>query len=483
MSRFLEEAKKLIKIGSTASTGNESVVNHLTMLMQNLSFKVSTQHVLHSRDDFSRRQFNIIGIFGDPLVDRKVRTGLLLLSHLDTAEPGRTELWTESGGDPYDLQVKDGKMYGLGAVDSKMDFLCKLFAVNKFRNKKLKMPIYLVGTSAEKIGMLGSKYLIESYALNPQYVLVGKPTGNQLVSKNSAQILIKVSLNYQVVERGARGFNRKLVLYSKGRTSHTALQSRGLNAIDQLIDFISLTCESGFEIQFTRIEGGKNPSQVPDLAEAEMYLTSHHLEDFKRFFRETSQVSGREDSFRIELGGVGDRGICFLPPELFHCMSNAALATKKYLRDIHPGIFVSLGSVRQSLGRTEVYFDCRVPSEADPLEIFKEFRDKFQALISQYPSMNITVDTERSVPPLHLEESEWLKVCQSVLQEMDMTSESKKALFSSEAGLYSQAGFETLVFGPGNFEEASYSPHEGIELKEVQRASAFYEKLIQKVCV
>ncbi len=100
-------------------------------------------------------------------MDRKTRKGLLLNTHLDTVSPGILENWTETNGEPFTATVKDGRIFGLGAADVKLDFLCKLYAAERFREKKLRHPIYLVGTCCEEIGMFGAKYLIKSAALNP----------------------------------------------------------------------------------------------------------------------------------------------------------------------------------------------------------------------------------------------------------------------------------------------------------------------------
>src|SRR4051812_30477174 len=101
MKRFLEEAKKMIRIHSVTSEGNEEISNFIATLMQDRGLKTQVQHVTHSNEKISKRQFNVVGILGDPLVDRKIRKGLLLDSHLDTVSPGLSENWTETGGDPF----------------------------------------------------------------------------------------------------------------------------------------------------------------------------------------------------------------------------------------------------------------------------------------------------------------------------------------------------------------------------------------------
>jgi succinyl-diaminopimelate desuccinylase len=194
MKRFMEEARKLISINSMTTNGNEELANFVAGLLTDRGLKTTLQPVTHSLENVSKRQFNVIGIMGDPLVDKKIRTGLLLNTHLDTVSPGLMENWTETGGNPFAATVKDGKIYGLGSADVKLDFLCKLHAVARFRERKLKMPVYLVGTCGEEMGMFGAKYLIKSMALNPKYVVVGEPSELKVVYAHKCMSIFRVSI-------------------------------------------------------------------------------------------------------------------------------------------------------------------------------------------------------------------------------------------------------------------------------------------------
>src|SRR6476620_11307300 len=120
MKRLLDEAKRMIKANSVTPNGNEELANYCHSLLQERGFKASLQQVTHSIDEFSKRQFNVIGVLGDPLVDKKIRKGLLLCTHLDTASAGLPEHWTETGGDPFAVTVKDGKVFGLGVAEAKL---------------------------------------------------------------------------------------------------------------------------------------------------------------------------------------------------------------------------------------------------------------------------------------------------------------------------------------------------------------------------
>src|SRR4051812_35221710 len=321
MKRFLEEARRMIRINSISANGNEEIANYVAALMQDRGLKTHLQHVTHSNESISKRQFNVVGVLGDPLSDRKIRKGLLLNTHLDTVSSGITENWTETGADPFAATIKEGRIFGLGSADVKLDFLCKLHAVEKFREKKLKNPIYLVGTCGEEIGMFGVKYLIKSLSLNPRFVLVGEPSELKVVYAHKCLNLYRVSIGYQLVERDARGFNRRIDLHSFGKSAHGSYPHLGTNAVLQAVDFLRETTESGFELRFTKLEGGDTVNKVPDRASAEFYLTSHQFEDFKRFFRERVRAKGQEKAFRVELGGLGDMGVRFLPDGLFPCVT------------------------------------------------------------------------------------------------------------------------------------------------------------------
>jgi len=71
MRDFIEESKRLIRMRSITADGNEEVANALGDLMRESGLKVTLQQVTHSMDHVSKRQFNVIGVLGDPLVDKK----------------------------------------------------------------------------------------------------------------------------------------------------------------------------------------------------------------------------------------------------------------------------------------------------------------------------------------------------------------------------------------------------------------------------
>lgn len=482
----------MIRINSVTERGNEEIASFVESAMVERGFKVISQQVTHSLENVSKRQFNVIGIMGDPLVDRKIRKGLLLSSHLDTVSPGLLENWTETGGAPFVAEVKDGKIYGLGAADAKLDFLCKLHAAGKFRESKIRIPIYLVGTCGEEMGMFGTKYLIKSMILNPRDVVVGGPTDLQLVCAHKSLAMFRVSINYQQIERDARGFNRRMNLHAFGKAAHSAYPHLGVNAIRLACDFLQKTAESGFDLRFSSFDGGDTVNKVPDKAMMEFYLGSHQFEDFKRFFRQIS-ISGYDKIFRLEVGGVGDAGVRFLPGVVFLCLLEILALFESISRDFEkvrdntydpPFSTVNFEMLKQKEGGLACFFDIRILPSLMLDEITRHIQSGIHEIAKAYPNLNISVSKERMIPNFDIgPEHSLVGVCRQAMVESGIQPIISKNSVSTEAALYSSAGYDAVVFGPGKLAGNSHSPNEHNLIDQLEKTTVFYEKLIEKVCL
>lgn len=492
MKHLLEHAKRIIAIDSVTQNGNEEISQYMVELMQDAGLKTQLQQVSHSLDGFSKRQFNVIGILGDTLVDRKTKKGLLLNTHLDTVGPGLKENWTETGGNPFVATIHDGKIFGLGSADVKLDFLCKLRAVEKFRERKLKMPIYLVGTCGEESGMFGAKYLIKSLALNPKFVMVGEPSDLSLVVAHKCLAIYRLRIDYQMMERDARGFNRRVELSVRGRSAHSSYPHLGINAILRALEFVEMAQNNGFELRFTKLEGGESKNKVPDQAKIEFYLTSHQYEDFKRYFREWTRAKKCEKDFSVELGGLGESGVKFLPDALYPCLTQSIgeffkyagseLALKNPIYD-PPSSTLNMGMMIQRPTGVDVYFDLRLLPEIDFAKVDQELQDKIQKVSSQFPQINLSISRERVNPGLAMtEDHELVVACKAAMEDCKIPSKTVTKATSTEAAQYFQAGFPAVVFGPGKSVGNSHSPNEHNILEHLEKAVLFYQRLIERLC-
>ena len=484
MKILMERAKKILSIDSVTQNGNEELANYLAGLMQESGFKVQLQPVTHSLDGFSKRQFNLIGILGDPLVDRKTKKGLLLNTHLDTVGPGLMQNWTECAGNPFAATIKDGKIFGLGSADVKLDFLCKLNAAEKFRERALRQPIYMVGTCGEEVGMFGAKYLIKSGALNPRYVMVGEPSDLKLVYAHKCLNMFRISIEFQLIEKDARGFTRRAEIKSFGKSAHGSYPHLGMNAIEQLYDFMAQALESGFEFRTVSMQGGDTKKKVPDSSGIEFYLATHQYEDFKRYFKERSaQMPGQ---FTLELGNLGEAGVRFLPEDLF----SAQLDILDFFRDLGHSLkgqkdpsynppystsnFAML--VPRKTG-VDHFFDLRLLPEIDPAEMEKRIKQGIAKIAEKYPSLNLTCVRERMNPGLGMTaEHDLVKHARDAMKAAGIEPTLDKKATSTEAAQYFAAGFEAVVFGPGLSMGNSHSPNENCSIDQLEKACLFYEK-------
>ena len=493
MRRLIEESRRMIRINSVSANGNEELANYIVGLLKERGLKSFLQPVPHSVEDISKRQFNVVGILGDPLVDKKTRKGLLLSTHLDTSSSGLPENWTENLGSPLEMVIKEGRIFGLGVAGCKLDFLCKLHAIERCLEKKLKLPIYLVGTCAEECGMFGVKYLVKSLALNPKYVMVGEPTGMRTVYSHKYTCTFHVSIGFQMVERDARGFNRRIDLSSFGRCAHGAYPAEGHNALTQLIDLLRDAQNYGFDMRFTRIEGGDAPNKVPDHALARFFVTSHHFEDFKRFYRDTVLAENKEKAFRLEFGGLGEAGVRFLPEKIFPCLMEITGFFRELVATFDgqsdpsftpPTSTVNLEQIVQKTGSIDLSFDIRLLPQSSPEELEKRIREKIKLVATAYPHLNVSVVRKSVTPSLNIALDHPLsRVCEEAMNEVELKPEFSKLSTSTEAAVYSSSGYDSLVFGPGDSAGNSHGPNESVKVEDLEKAVDFYERVIAKVCL
>lgn len=494
MKRIIEEAQQAIRLKSITKDGTEEIANYMVSLMQSRGMRSTLQQVTHSNDLYSKRQFNAFGVIGDFLVDRKIKKGLLLINALDTGEPGSFASWREGEGAPFKAVIKGNHLHGLGAASGKLDFLAKIQAAARFKDKKLKQPIYLLGVCGSEIGHLGIKYAMQSVTVNPLRVVVGAPTQMNMVMNEKSHVSFRCQFLFQGMQKDARGFSRRVELLAKGRIGPSAQPQSDRNAILHLTHLINRAMDQGFEVKFCRFEGGYLSGQTPDSASAEFYLTSHQFEDFKRFFKEANQRAHMEEEhYQIELGGVGDLGISFLPDEVYQCFVEFNELLKRISTELEakwndsfqpPAPTICVNQIKTDAHQIEVRFDLRLLPDMNRTLVSQEVIQRLKQIAMNYSTLNTKIFEDYSTSPAQLSESNsWIQLCKQVLGETGGNTRLVSSSFSSGAGVFQEKGMDVAILGPGMAEGNVLSPDEYLELTELDRAVAFYERLIEKVCL
>jgi acetylornithine deacetylase/succinyl-diaminopimelate desuccinylase family protein len=236
LERCTSLLKELIKIPSISKT-EERLAKRLQQDCQKIGMKASID-----------RHGNMIAVkkFGKP--GKK----LVLNSHMDTVDVGNK--WTM---DPFNPIVKDGKMYGLGACDTKASIAAMLLAIEAVLKSEEVLAGELWFTAVVQEEVQGEKnkgtYKLIKDGLKADLALIGEPTNNNIC-------------------RGCTGMV-EVEIVTEGVPVHASVAEKGVNAIQQMIKIIfeinkikplnsKLLGKSSMNVGI--INGGLRSSVVPD---------------------------------------------------------------------------------------------------------------------------------------------------------------------------------------------------------------------------
>lgn len=189
---------------------------------------------------------------------------------------------------------KEGnKIFGRGTNDMKFAIACYLTLIKDLGEKAKDYDFSIVITSDEELGgSNGIKYLLEK-GLRPDVCLLPDGGQNWTIQKSAKGVL-------------------NLRVDSFGNSTHGSRPWDGLNAIEQLFDFLT-KLRAGFpkepcgiadhfhnSLNVGKIEGGKAVNQVPDFAQA--YLDIRFTEEASRLNiqKELKNITSSYKSIKIE---------------------------------------------------------------------------------------------------------------------------------------------------------------------------------------
>lgn len=172
---------------------------------------------------------------------------LLLLSHLDTVPPCAG--WNSS---PFEPQLEDGKLIGLGANDAKGAVAAMIMAAREIQDQHFQGSVTFAFVADEERGGEGIR------TLKPKLdridaALIGEPTGLQVCTSQRGLLILRCTAH--------------------GKAAHAAHPHLGENAIHKAARDISRLAGVEFDpykglaatrAQVTQISGGLARNQVPD---------------------------------------------------------------------------------------------------------------------------------------------------------------------------------------------------------------------------
>lgn len=416
-----EWMERLIRIDSTTHKSNLSVVEFLVPLLKKAGLKTRLQTVRENGQKFVNLLAYNRGLDAKNL--------LALNTHLDTVDCGDKRKWTETGNNPWKLTRNGDRLYGLGAADVKLDFLCKLVGAQNARSTE--RPFVLVGTYGEERGLIGASRLFDKDWIHPKQALVGEPSNLELIYAHKGHLNCTLTMKLNVVG-GA------MIKVWKGKAAHSSTPHLGINAIESALDEIARN-----DWTVHAFGGGVANNIVPESCEARL-----------------SAERGPESEKLIALW-TGLKQLA------------KSLGARRDARFNPNQNTLSVNVARMAGNLLELSFDIRLLPAAN----VKEIQSKVERLAKANGAKILFLAID---PPLEgKKDGKFLKAAARQLKMCGVKPAARTKASSTEAAVYGQHGAEAIVFGPGVSIGNVHKPNEHNLLSQLEIATRFYTGMLQ----
>lgn len=448
---FVELCRKLISIDTSPSHGTAEAATWLADLARSKGLTVELQ----SENLGGLEQCNLILRMGAERPSQE----LMLETHLDTPDPGPFALWTKTGQNPFDAHIIDAELYGLGAADCKLDFLCKLEALLRFQQsgaKKMNLPPVLVGTFGEETGMTGALRLIRKNKVSAKYALIGEASDLKVFTAGNgfAQVQIHIPFEEDELEyRSSHNLRESSSTVSKtfsGKSAHSSTPERGSSAIEKMLTYLGQLPE---DLAVMEISGGVNANTVPAQAFLEIDPCSGFqfpmAKKMNQLFRSVKRL---ESEFMLY------KDADFTPA--YPTLNMGEMHTQE------SGVAIAATVRLPPIITNEIYETWMEMMRKNCAEIRADFR------ISDYKR-----------PYRTNSQSSFVGTALDVLKLMKHGSDMGTHSSTNEASLFSRTGVECISFGPGVRDANIHTPNEHVRLGDLHSATEFYFQMMQRMCL
>ncbi|MBY6190181.1 acetylornithine deacetylase [Microbulbifer agarilyticus] len=223
--------------------GNRGVIDLLAAWLETLGFAVEIMPL-----EDQPHKANLIATLGQG------DGGLVLAGHTDTV-PYDDNRWQS---DPFKLQERDNRFYGLGSTDMKGFFPLAIEAAKAFVDKPLQQPLIILATADEETSMAGARALVKAGLPKARYAIVGEPTGLKPIRMHKGMMMERLRITGQAGHSSNPAYGASAL-----EAMHTAMGEviRFRNEMQQRYQ------NPGFAVEVPTlnlgcIHGGDNPNRI-----------------------------------------------------------------------------------------------------------------------------------------------------------------------------------------------------------------------------
>ncbi|MFD1217338.1 acetylornithine deacetylase [Microbulbifer celer] len=246
------QLKQLVASPSVSATnpaldmGNRGVIDLLAAWLETLGFSIEIMPI-----EGQPNKANLIATLSG---SGSGAGGLVLAGHTDTV-PYDDNRWQS---DPFKLDERDNRLYGLGSTDMKGFFPLAIEAAKSFAEKPLQQPLIILATADEETSMSGARALVKAGLPKARYAIIGEPTGLKPIRMHKGMMMERLRITGQAGHSSNPAYGASAL-----EAMHTAmgeiLKLRG--------EWQSRFRNPGFAVEvptlnFGCIHGGDNPNRI-----------------------------------------------------------------------------------------------------------------------------------------------------------------------------------------------------------------------------
>jgi hypothetical protein len=342
----------------------------------------------------------------------------------------------------------------------------------------------------------GGRYLIQSGAVNPKHVIVGRPTSLRLQNTEKALLCFQLRISFVAIERDAQEFNAKVFVSSKSRGVHAAHPEAEKNALENVLFFLENLKASPIESKLISLHGAGSLNRMPDSASAGVVIRSKDLDAIRDRFRSIS-ANNRECLFEMRMGGTGDRGVKILSDEIYQSLRLLREEIKlinEAMRPMQDPAFqpessrAIVSSVVQDRDALEITVQYQLLPEFASLETRKEmeqdFRNRVQAVAKNFKSISIECRKTSATSRLFTDpNSTFVHTLMADMQRAGLKPDLQAGNSATETSLFAEKGYEAVAFGAGDPIRGGNCPNEKVAVEDLLTAIRFYGRAIEAFCL